>query len=150
MKLYVLRHGKADWPDWDKEDSLRPLTEKGKGELRRAAEFFKQIGVTPDHIVTSPLPRASQTAHIMQYQLGGELYTVKELSPGFEPHRLEVILKRQKDVMIVGHEPDLSAIICHFTGAHVKMSKGGLARLDFENSQQARLIWLLPPKISAR
>ena len=134
MKLYILRHGKANWPDWEGDDDLRPLTEKGKSELRRIAEFLKQIGVAPEHIVTSPLPRAAQTAQIMHYQLGGELFTSNELSPGFEAHRLKVILKKQKDVMIVGHEPDLSEIIRYYTGARVKMSKAALARLDFDEA----------------
>lgn len=154
MKLYVLRHGKADWPDWDKEDSLRPLTEDGIKEMRRAAKFFKAIGVAPKLIFTSPLPRALQTAQLAHKQIGGELQLEAKLSPGAMPQIVKSLLQEQMksqngDLMIVGHEPDLSEIIRHFSGARVKMSKAGLARLDLENSQQARLIWLLPPKISA-
>jgi phosphohistidine phosphatase len=154
MKLYVLRHGKADWPDWDKEDSLRPLTEEGVKELRRAAKFWNKIGVAPKLIITSPLPRARQTAQLAHKQIGGELQLEAKLSPGATPRIVKSLLHEQMksqsgDLMIVGHEPDLSEIIRSFTGAHVKMSKAGLARLDFENPQQARLIWLLPPKISA-
>lgn len=155
MKLYVLRHGEADWPGWDKEDDLRPLNEKGIAEMRRVAKFFKAIGVAPELILTSPLPRAQQTAQLAQKQIGGELQLEAKLSPGATPRIVKSLLYEQMksqsgDLMIVGHEPDLSEIIRHFSGACAKMSKAGLARLDFENSQQARLIWLLPPKISAR
>ncbi len=151
MKLYFLRHGAADWPDWNDDDDLRPLTENGKKELRRAAKFFKQIGVAPATIFASPLPRAAQTAQIVHRQIGSELHSEAKLSPGATPHAIKSLLKSQNDdLMIVGHEPDLSEIVRHFTGARVKMSKAGLARIDFEGSDQARLIWLVSPKISAR
>jgi phosphohistidine phosphatase len=151
MKLYVLRHGKADWPDWDKEDSLRPLTEEGVKELRRAAKFFNAIGVAPGLIFSSPLPRALATAQLAQKQIGGELQIEKTLSPGATTRVVKSLLKAQgEDVMIVGHEPDLSEIIRGLTGARVKMSKAGLARIDFDEESKARLIWLLSPKISTR
>ena len=151
MKLYVLRHGKADWPAWDKGDALRPLNEEGIAEMQRIAKFFKQIGVAPGLILSSPLPRAHQTAQLAQKQIGGELKIEDSLSPGATPHTVKSLCEAcNSDLMIVGHEPDLSEIIRSFSGARVKMSKGGLARLDFDQAEKARLIWLLPAKISAR
>src|SRR5882672_2401753 len=61
MELYFLRHGEADWPNWKKSDDARPLTKRGKGEMREVAALLKRIKARPDIIVTSPLPRASQT-----------------------------------------------------------------------------------------
>lgn len=151
MKLYLLRHGKADWPNWNEKDDLRPLTENGKADLERAATFFKNIRVMPDVIFSSPLPRAQQTAAIVHEQIGGELKVAEELSPGFALPQLRVLCKDEThNVMLVGHEPDLSAIIRQLCGAHVKMGKATLALLDFNESGQGRLIWLLPTKISAR
>ncbi|HEY2568989.1 MAG TPA: phosphoglycerate mutase family protein, partial [Candidatus Udaeobacter sp.] len=62
MKLYFLRHGQADWPNWKKPDDERPLTKRGKREMRDVAKFLDRLKVRPDLIVTSPLPRAAQTA----------------------------------------------------------------------------------------
>src|SRR6266852_1016001 len=64
MYLYFLRHGEADWPDWKKSDDERPLTEFGKKEMCDVAKFLDRLKVRPDLVVTSPLPRASQTAKI--------------------------------------------------------------------------------------
>src|SRR6266542_1166255 len=64
MELYLLRHGEADWPDWNKSDDERPLTKRGKKEMQEVAKFLGRLKVRPDLIVTSPLPRASQTAEI--------------------------------------------------------------------------------------
>lgn len=155
MKLYVLRHGKADWPEWKDDDNLRPLTDAGKAELRRAAKFWKKIGVAPEWIFSSPLPRAAQTAEIVQKQLGGQLQMEARLAPGATPRAAKSLFRlKRSDAMLVGHEPDLSEIIRHFTGAHIKMSKGGLARLDFDEldfdiSGSALLVWLLSAKISS-
>ena len=63
MKLYFLRHGKADWPNWDKPDDERPLTEDGKKETATVAKLLARLEIAPA-ILTSPLPRASQTAEI--------------------------------------------------------------------------------------
>ena len=40
MKLYLLRHGKADWPNWDQPDDERPLTEEGKKEVAAVAKLL--------------------------------------------------------------------------------------------------------------
>src|SRR5438132_13279421 len=64
MDLYFLRHGQADWPDWEKSDDERPLTKRGKKEMREVAAFLKRVKAQSDLIVTSPLPRASQTGRI--------------------------------------------------------------------------------------
>ena len=61
MKLYLLRHGKADWPNWDKPDDDRPLTKEGKKEVAVVGKFLRRFEIDPV-ILTSPLPRASQTA----------------------------------------------------------------------------------------
>ena len=62
MHLYFLRHGEADWPDWDRANDERPLTKRGKKEMEKVADFLELLDVAIDHMVTSPLPRARQTA----------------------------------------------------------------------------------------
>ena len=64
MELYFLRHGEADWPNWKKSDDERPLTKRGKEEIREVAKFLVRVKAKPSLILTSPLPRASQTAEI--------------------------------------------------------------------------------------
>ena len=152
MKLYFLRHGEADWPDWTGSDDERPLTDAGKKELRRVAKFLAQIGVAPPVILSSPLVRAVQTAEIAQKQVGGELATDEALSPGATARAVRALLKKRgaEEVMLVGHEPDFSEMVRAFTGGTVKMAKAGVARVDLDENGKGRLIWLLPPKVTAR
>ena len=153
MKLYLLRHGKADWPDWDKPDDERPLTKEGKGEMRRIARFLRDVNVAPALVLSSPLPRAWQTAEIAADALGVELREEPVLRKGFTAAKARALIRRAKgiDLMLVGHEPDFSAVVRALTGGIVKLGKGGIARIDLDGDATAgRLTWLIPPKIARK
>ena len=153
MDLYFLRHGEADWPDWNKPDDERPLTKHGKKEMREVAAFLKRVKAEPDLIVTSPLPRASQTAEIAAEDLKIKCREDKLLEPGFDRADLERLLKKypEESLMIVGHEPDFSEVIAELTGASIKLSKAGVALVDLNRSwRDGRLLWLIPPKIATK
>ena len=153
MELYFLRHGEADWPDWKKSDDERPLTKRGKREMRDVAKFLDRLKVRPDLIVTSPLPRAAQTAEIAADYLKAKLRKDELLAPGFGPSKLRTVIKRHraKVLMLVGHEPDFTQVISELTGASLKLSKGGVALLDVDpESEEGKLLWLFPPKFAKR
>ena len=151
MELYFLRHGEADWPNWKKPDDERPLTKRGKKEMRKVAAFLKRIKARPALIVTSPLPRAAQTAEIAAERLKVKCREDKLLAPGFGREELERLLKKypEESLMIVGHEPDFSEVISELTGASLKLSKAGTALVELNRSwRNGRLLWLFPPKIA--
>src|SRR6266481_5092603 len=125
MQLYFLRHGEADWPGWTK----------------------------PDVIVSSPLPRALQTAEVAAEQLKTKLRQDEALEPGFGISELSTVLKRHRSkvLMLVGHEPDFSSAISALTGASIKLSKAGVALVDIDpEAQEGRLLWLFPPKFARK
>lgn len=151
MKLCFLRHGEADWPDWDKPDDERPLTERGRKEMKRVAKFLERLKLVPDSILTSPLPRASQTAEIVGKRLGIELETEPGLAHGFNIERLRQMLAKRdaESIMIVGHEPEFSEVVGKLTGGKIKMSKAGVALLEINRiCTSGTLLWLFPPKFA--
>jgi phosphohistidine phosphatase len=153
VQLYFLRHGEADWPDWTKPDDERPLTDFGKKEVRQVARLLERLKVRPDLIVTSPLPRASQTAKIAAEYVRAKLREDEALEPGFGMNELRTLLKRDRSrvLMLVGHEPDFTCVISELTGAALKLSKAGVALLDVDSeSDQGKLLWLFPPKIARK
>src|SRR5205085_8413768 len=101
-------------------------------------------------ILTSPLPRAAQTAEITARCLKVKLKEEERLAPGFRLQELTVIVKRarEKDLMVVGHEPDFSLTIATLTGGHVKLAKGGVACVELESANSGQLLWLLPPQVA--
>lgn len=152
MKLYLLRHGKADWPDWDRPDDERPLTEKGKKEVAQVAKLLARLEIAPA-ILTSPLPRASQTAEIASKYLKTKVRVETRLRPGFDSARLSRILRdfSGESLMIVGHEPDFTRTVFELTGGAIKLPKAGVALVELEpSSMRGVLRWLVPPKFATR
>ncbi len=149
MILYFFRHGEADWPDWKKPDDERPLTQAGQKEVRRVAKFLRDLKVKPDVILTSPLPRAYQTAELIAKKIERRVETEPRLKKGFDVKKLERLMEKYpgEELMIVGHEPDFSAVLQELTGARVKLAKSGVARVDFDGEEN-RLVWLFPPKLT--
>ena len=153
MQLYFLRHGEADWPGWSKPDDERPLTDFGKKEVRQVGKFLDRLKAKPDLIISSPLPRALQTAEVAAEQLKTKLRQDEALEPGFGISELSTLLKRHhsKALMLVGHEPDFSSVISALTGGFIKMSKAGIALVDLDpETEKGRLLWLFPPKFARK
>jgi phosphohistidine phosphatase len=149
-KLYLLRHGQADWPDWNRPDDERPLTAKGRKEMNEVAAVLAAREVRPDVLLASPLPRALQTAQIAAEALGLPVTVEPSLGSGFGEPALRKILTQHagRDVMLVGHEPSLSEIVESITGAVIVMPKAGLVRIDLNamDPPAGELRWLIPPK----
>ena len=153
MQLYFLRHGEADWPHWTKPDDERPLTDFGKKEVCQVGKFLKRLDVKVNLVVTSPLPRALQTAKIAAEQLKAKLQQDEALEPGFGITGLRTLLERHhsKALLLVGHEPDFSSVISALTGASLKLSKAGVALVDLDpETEKGRLLWLFPPKLARK
>lgn len=149
MRLYFLRHGAADWPAWKKPDDERPLTKEGRRELHQVGEFLARLKVDPDVILTSPLPRAAQTADIAAEHLRARVHEEKLLAPGFGAEDMKRLLRKypQQVLLLVGHEPDFSSTIASLTGGNIKLSKAGVAMIDL-NAGKGELRWLFPPKVA--
>jgi phosphohistidine phosphatase len=156
VRLYLLRHGRADWPGWDPaRDHERPLTKAGAARLRAEARALEHLELGLDVILSSPLPRARQTAEIVAGHLGLAVTLEPGLAPGFDAKALRTLLHQHataQALLLVGHEPDLSGVVADVAGgARIALKKGGLARLDLESIEapRATLVWLLPPKLLA-
>jgi phosphohistidine phosphatase len=151
MHLYFLRHGEADWPEWKQSDDERPLTRRGKKKIRKLACFLKGLDLQLDRIMTSPLPRARQTAEIAADELEVKLHQVSSLEPGFDAEDLRKLISKypEERLMLVGHEPDFTETISVLTGASLKLSKGGLALVELNpKSMSAQLLWLFPANVA--
>jgi phosphohistidine phosphatase len=146
MRLYFLRHGGADWPQWKGKDDDRPLNDLGVAETRRVAKGLRRMQVSPDVVISSPLPRAGQTARIVAAELGAKLVEEPALAPGCTAKKLFALLELHplEEIMVVGHEPDFSKIVGELTGARVKIAKAGVALVDLDSET---LVWLFPPKV---
>ncbi|MGI9114593.1 MAG: phosphohistidine phosphatase SixA [Chthoniobacterales bacterium] len=151
MTICFLRHADADWPDWDKPDDERPLTRRGRKQTERMAKFLGRIQFAPNAILTSPLPRAAQTAEIVAKRLCVAAQTEPALAPGFKFEALHKLVEKSpaESVLVVGHEPDFSRAIKALTSGEVKLTTAGVALVETDQGcKSGRLLWLLPPRIA--
>lgn len=153
MTLYFLRHGDAGPPD-PADDDGRQLTERGHAALRVAGRLWQRLNLRPDIVLSSPLPRARQTAELAVGAVGGELHIDDRLRPGASWPDLAQSMAAHptaRRVLFVGHEPDLSAAIAHLTGASsVRMRKAGLACVEFYGVPEpggGEIAWLIDPDL---
>ena len=159
--LYVLRHGiavnrgDAIYP----LDSDRPLTPKGVKKIRRIATGMRRLNVDFDVILTSPYRRALETAFFVgrEYVMGEAIQSTSALKPEVLPEEAIRLLQNRyascRNLLLIGHEPQLSALISTLTsgsaGARPVLKKGGLCKLQvdkLEVGKCANLLWLLTPK----
>jgi len=156
MKLYVLRHAEAEPGAGGMSDEARQLTERGKERMAEAARGMRRLGLEFDAILTSPLARAVQTAEIVaaEYENDPPPQTLLELATGAAPAQVVAALApfaRQEQVMIVGHEPQLSAVVSILlTGSPERVNllfkKGGCVALELAERPErggGELLWMM-------
>jgi phosphohistidine phosphatase len=144
--MVLLRHGTAvPHGAAGLDDADRPLIAAGEREARNAGRALHALQVRPDRVVTSPLVRARQTAQLAAAELGLKISEDDALSPGFTSADLDALLARHPGecIVLVGHDPDFSAIVHDVTGANVSFPKGGVASVELPSGE---LRWLLRPR----
>ncbi len=117
MKIYLLRH--ADAESARTTDAARELTPLGFDQARAAGRFCVRSGITPALILTSPYRRARQTAEGVGDALKVAPQAAAFLASGMEPETgLDELRAYQQlaEVMIVGHQPDLSLLAAALLG----------------------------------
>lgn len=160
LNLFVLRHGEAGAPlEAPEKDSERALTADGRREIGEVADFLAMQKIEFKLIATSPLKRAAETAEIVARKLRKLNAQVQweELKPTADSNGLYEKLSKlglKQQVLVVGHEPNLSGIIGEITGGkesvNLVLKKGGLAKVrinGFKPTISGELRWLLTPKL---
>ena len=175
-QLFIMRHGIAldrNSP-LASDDAARPLTPKGRKRVARIAGGLLKMGYGFDWIVTSPLVRAAETAEIIatsgatsaaasasSKKPNPPVDGCAALSPGGSPEAvladvLAFLAKHadRKRVMLVGHEPDLSALAGWLIGAgrdaNLEFKKGGCCLIEYDGlpaRHSGRLVWWLTPRV---
>ena len=165
MRLLIIRHAIAEDRDEfaqsGKSDDQRPLTRGGRRRMKEAAKGLRLIVPTIDHVATSPLVRAAQTASIITDEWGiGGAEVIPALTPDARPQALAewAAAHASKDVVaVVGHEPHLSSLATWLlsgqSDSRIDLKKGGACLVDLGSevrSGTGTLLWLLTPRVMRR
>ena len=155
MKLYLVRHGPAEDTAASGIDADRALTAAGRDRVRAVAKTLVKVDEVPLHVVCSQLVRAVQTAEIIALETklgdsGGSVEIDRDMQPGGNVVHLVRTLARagRRRVMLVGHEPDLSAAASSLLGSFDRAFEKAMvvaARVPLE-AGEALLRFVLDPK----
>ncbi len=133
--LLILRHADSSWNDPRFNDHERPLNERGRSDAPRVGSFLVERELIPDRIVSSTARRAVQTAKLVadafrsrvEVEQSGSLY----LAP---PEGYAKVVAQgggsADRLMLVGHNPGVSALATYLTGESVRMPTAGLAVVE--------------------
>jgi phosphohistidine phosphatase len=115
--VYVIRHAKSSWDDFNLSDFERPLNERGKRDAPRMGVRLKVKGILPNVIIASPAKRAFSTAKRLAKVIGfpkDKIKTDRELYHAGEETILSVIRSiknKHATAFIVGHNPGLTDFV---------------------------------------
>jgi len=152
MKVYLMRHGQPVSTEIDPE---RPLSDRGKNDVEKIAEFLRRAGVKIDQALHSGKARARQTAAIMASRLNPklELQESPGLGPLDEVTRIANQIKEAKrDLLIAGHMPHLGKLLSLLVVGDqlapvVNFQQGGVVCLEKDEIDHWSVLWVLVPKI---
>jgi len=155
MNLYLMRHSEAEDEVESGGDESRHLTVRGRQRTRDAAGGLRALGLQFDAILTSPLLRAVETAELVAdvYARNPLPQVLPALSPSVAASEALAALTpfaHQEEVLIVGHEPQLSQLVAVFLtpdgSVSIRLKKGACIALDLPKSCEpgcAELRWML-------
>ena len=113
MRIYLVRHADAVPEEEAGSDRDRWLSPRGREAARILGRLLREHHVAPDAIVSSPLPRAVQTAELVAASLDylGSIASWRSLEPGAMPRlAANAIGASGLAVIVVSHEPTISSL----------------------------------------
>ena len=159
MDVILIRHAEAGDRDAAKfpNDDRRPITAEGRKRQTTIARAMKKMGISFDHLVTSPLDRAVQTAEVLAEVFGfKEAPTVHEaLGHTCTPRNVLKLLAKfppKGSVALVGHEPAFSqvasALVSRDGDLRIELKKSGVIAIGFPAAPElgkGTLLYVLKP-----
>ncbi len=155
LQLYLFRHAHAgDSEAWAGPDEERPLSDKGRRQAERMSSFLKASGFRAEALLSSPKKRAADTARICGKRVGLKVRLDDRLGGEVTISAVERILSEAgdpKSAVLVGHDPDFSALVALLCGAsRVPLKKGAVVRIDAARPLRPGggvLRWLVTPDL---
>ena len=150
MYLYLIQHALSKSKE---EDPERGITDVGRVETEKIAEYFKSMNPEIHIIWQSGKKRAKETAEIFARALGidNRILEHSNLSPNDSVGPVTSVLeKMHKNVIIVGHLPFLPRLLSHLTTGSdscqiVNFRNSGIICLE-RSVDQWKINWIMPPE----
>lgn len=140
LNLYVMRHSKSSWNDNNINDFQRPLSSKGRKDIKFIIKFLRKKKIKFDLAYVSSSKRTKQTLKILKKNINIEIviyskkfYLCRE---NFLLNKIKSTKKKYKNILIINHEPCCKNLV-------LKLTKKKLSFINkqFSTSAIAKLIF---------
>jgi phosphohistidine phosphatase len=154
MRLYLVQHGEALPKQVDPE---RPLSEQGRADVARIADFLKLAGIRVIRVAHSGKTRAKQTAELLAAAVaqGGDAESRSGIDP-LDPigPLAEEAASWSQDTMLVGHLPFMGRLASWLVSRAeqadaVAFRPGSVVCLERGTEGLWTLAWMMRPELLA-
>lgn len=116
--LYLMRHAKASKSKKHDRDLLRPLTKRGKKDVKKIKKQMKEKNIQPDLVLCSPSVRTIETLERLKKAFSrAEVVFLDSLYLAQADEMMYLLRQTESDrheVLVVGHNPGLSDFVTMF------------------------------------
>ena len=160
QQIYLIRHGIAVDRTDQMSDFERSLSPQGQKKTHQVAQRLQALALRFDLLLTSPLPRARQTAEILAAQgLSSQLEESLDLSPqGSLSNWLNWLetwrSSADQSLALVGHQPNLGQwaeiLLWGEAQGSIVLKKAGIIGMILPEGPpvgHSQLFWLAQPKL---
>lgn len=116
-QITIIRHAKSSWVDFELDDMVRALSQRGKKNLHEIGVFLKEKNISPNYFITSPATRALHTAIEIAKTVNFDIENI-DINALIYFGNTNSIIKyiqhiddKHDKLFLVGHEPILSLLI---------------------------------------
>lgn len=152
MKLYLVQHGEAFTKEVDPD---RPLTDQGKEDIDRLAEFLKQAGIQVDRVLQSGKLRAIQTAERLANAIAPQAEPEASglINPNDNPKAFDWQSDSwDRDMLVIGHLPFMAKLVSHLliedeNRSIIAYQPGGIVCLERLSDARWQINWVIRPEL---
>ncbi|CAN1598095.1 SixA Phosphohistidine phosphatase SixA [Candidatus Pelagibacterales bacterium] len=145
LNLYVMRHAKSSWKNKSLQDFERPLSNKGKAEIKFISKFLKKKKIKFDLACVSSAKRTMQTYKklIKKIKISKAIFSKKLYLTD-----LNVIINfiketklKYKNIILINHEPACKELVTKLIKKkYIKFKKkpfetSGVAKISFKKNK---------------
>ena len=142
MRIFLVRHGEAPGSG---------LSDLGVAQIKAAANVLKQSEINPKEtlLLTSPLPRAVESADILREELGLAIAVEKDWLASDRSSMQQLLSEFTNNptaqvIVLTSHMPDIEATVERFAGSfdislRARVRNGSVHLIDMDNKIVRRL-----------
>jgi phosphohistidine phosphatase len=142
MNIYIVRHTIAASTGNEYNSAI---TEQGRKVFEKNLEFWSSVSPRLDLVLSSPVPRAVETAEMIykHFDLPFDVITESGLAPGASTELVVALANslNKNDIAFVGHLPDVAYHVSNLisiSGANVVFMPGNVAKISFDGEAKLR------------